>query len=766
MAGSAGEQFTREVCVDDRIQELTLDSDEDELGGALTDSSASEVEVDSKWISGRRQSAPQPFTNRLSHLNTEWADITEEFTNLAGQLSLGELVQMTNFRLFDAMTAVELMDPKMDANYQWFKPNRQPVCANMLIQSGKLRMAGHSIPELIGIFDEILCHITSWLNGNTLAQTVYTSFYLLYPTKVEDLHLRALSLCFSKMTQHIRRVIASSKVYAEDDQQTINFGFSHVCAGVTEQTVLAAVKESEDKLLHIVKQYTQTLHEENNQIKNDLEQTKALLNRIRFLRAFYHSLVLLDKRTLSDLEKADLKLSQSMSLLESILETQSIGKIYDAENPIDMGFYPCVNQHLLPPSPRHPDPVSRKVSIEYVQEVITNLRKVLSFAHKKSLREILVSVRSFTDNVDDCPSVLPRSYFVYLALNYKGKFFSHISLKPLIKEDLRLFTNPACLNPKTSVADNLQAREAADNFLIKAAPVILDWLNVYGYHRSTHRQRMTQTLEFFADLQIEADHMDKLLHNISGRTNPGSERPNVSGFGCWVLNFLVQVMMEYLQIGFELKLYSPFEHHYIFWYIEYLLGWRHTCLKSAKHFHSIEANLLNKGKTSKKGKAKAKAIRAPMKELEREENYVLVERLLCLGLVQELDGLRMANKLPYPMFEWFTPPRSYAKRFAVFSPVATPQLIPYHTYHKLCSESTAKMTSSMMYTASGKQFDNVKLTLESQGSVPGDVQQLLTVAKTNMVITKLAAQGHKKGSKLVPEFDFSTHRHFPIIRIR
>ena len=764
MAGSANEQFTREVCVDERIQELTLDSDEEELGGVLTDSSASEVEVDSKWISGRRQNVAQPFTNRLNHLNTEWMDITEEFTTSAGQLSLGELMQLTNFRLFDAMTAVELMDPKMDANYQWFKPNRQPVCVNALIQSGKLKMSGHSIPKLVGIFDEILCHITSWLNGNTLAQTVYTCFYLLEPTKVEDLHLRAFSLCFSKMTQHLRRVIASSKVYAEDDQQTINYGFSLVCAGVTEQAVLAALKESEDKLQHIVKQFTQIVHEEDSQNKEDLEHTKALLNRIKFLRSFYHSLVLLDKRTLSDLEKADLKLSQAMPLLQSVLETQSIGKEYDAENPIDMGFYPCVNQHLLPPSPRHPEPVSRKVSVEYIQEVITSLRRVLSFAHKKSLREILVSVRSFTNNVDECPSVLPRSYFVYLALNYKGKFFSHISLKPLIKEDLRLFTNPACLNPKTSVAGNSQASEAADSFLIKASPVILDWLNVYGYHRSTHRQRMTQTLEFFADLQIQADHMDKLLHNISEKTNPGSERPNVSAFGCWVLNYLVQVMMEYLQIGFELKLYSPFEHHYIFWYIEYLLGWRHTCLKSAKHFHSIEATLLNKGK--KKGKAKAKAMRAPIKELDREENYVLVERLLCLGLVQELDGLRMANKLPYPMFEWFTPPRSFAKRFSVFSPVATPQLIPYQTYHKLCSDSTAKMTSSLMFTAAGKQFDSVKATLDSQGNIASDAQQLLTVAKTNMVITKLSAQGHKKGSKLPPDFDFSAHKHFPIIRIK
>ena len=62
------------------------------------------------------------------------------------------------------------------------------------------------------------------------------------------------------MRQYIQRVIASSKVYAEDDQQTINYRFSHVCAGVTEQSVL------------IVKQFTQTVHEEN-QNNADLEST-------------------------------------------------------------------------------------------------------------------------------------------------------------------------------------------------------------------------------------------------------------------------------------------------------------------------------------------------------------------------------------------------------------------------------------------------------------------------------------------------------------
>ena len=66
MAGSANEQFTREVCVDERIQELTLDTDEEELGGILTDSSASQVEVNSKWISGPEgKTSPNPLPTVL-----------------------------------------------------------------------------------------------------------------------------------------------------------------------------------------------------------------------------------------------------------------------------------------------------------------------------------------------------------------------------------------------------------------------------------------------------------------------------------------------------------------------------------------------------------------------------------------------------------------------------------------------------------------------------------------------------------------------------
>jgi len=44
-----------------------------------------------------------------------WLDITDDFHSSAKQLALGELFHDSSFGLFEAMSAIEMMDPKMDA---------------------------------------------------------------------------------------------------------------------------------------------------------------------------------------------------------------------------------------------------------------------------------------------------------------------------------------------------------------------------------------------------------------------------------------------------------------------------------------------------------------------------------------------------------------------------------------------------------------------------------------------------------------------------
>lgn len=45
------------------------------------------------------------------------------------------------------------------------------------------------------------------------------------------------------------------------------------------------------------------------------------------------------------------------------------------------------------------------------------------------------------------------------------------------------------------------------------------------------------------------------------------------------------------------------------------------------------------------------------------------------------------------------------------------------------------------------------------------VNDLLKVAKTNFIVLKLLAGGHKKDSTVPPEFEFTYHKHLPVIKL-
>ena len=44
-----------------------------------------------------------------------WVDVTEDVAGVAASLDVDELLRAPTFSLYDSMSALELMDPKMDA---------------------------------------------------------------------------------------------------------------------------------------------------------------------------------------------------------------------------------------------------------------------------------------------------------------------------------------------------------------------------------------------------------------------------------------------------------------------------------------------------------------------------------------------------------------------------------------------------------------------------------------------------------------------------
>jgi len=69
-----------------------------------------------------------------------------------------------------------------------------------------------------------------------------------------------------------------------------------------------------------------------------------------------------------------------------------------------------------------------------------------------------------------------------------------------------------------------------------------------------------------------------------------------------------------------------------------------------------------------------------------------------------------------------------------------------------------------LYNGAAKCFQQTRVHLETIPSPSTEVQALIKVAKTNFVVMRVLIGGHKKDSNAPPEFDFSLHKLFPVIK--
>ena len=107
-----------------------------------------------------------------------WADVQQALQSAARELQTGELLHTENFSLFEAMSAIEIGDPKMDAG---LVTARAPT-ADELIEQG-VAPVELSESQLLAVMDQLFAVQASWHAGNSLAQTVFTCLYLMRPER-------------------------------------------------------------------------------------------------------------------------------------------------------------------------------------------------------------------------------------------------------------------------------------------------------------------------------------------------------------------------------------------------------------------------------------------------------------------------------------------------------------------------------------------------------------------------------------------------------
>lgn len=173
-----------------------------------------------------------------------------------------------------------------------------------------------------------------------------------------------------------------------------------------------------------------------------------------------------------------------------------------------------------------------------------------------------------------------------------------------------------------------------------------------------------------------------------------------------------------------------------------------------------------------------------MKPYSRECMFTQALQNICGGYYKALAGFLKAGRIPQPLAEFDLEQIRYEHRFAPFADLTTPPAIGYNDF---CAQKYALLASSKedLFALAARHFQQARAILEAIPNLDPEVCQscsfnkfrffkfllntlqmteVLKVVKINLIVTNLLANGHKKDSTLSPEFDFSSHRCFPIIK--
>ncbi|XP_041041665.1 N-alpha-acetyltransferase 35, NatC auxiliary subunit isoform X2 [Carcharodon carcharias] len=687
------------------------------------------------------------ISEKMEKSNANWVNITKEFKDCCKELKLGELLHDKLFGLFEAMSAIEMMDPKMDAGMIGNQVNRKVLNFEQAVKDGTISIKGLILPELIGIMDTCFCCLITWLEGHSLAQTVFTCLYVHNPDLIEDSAMKAFALGVLKICDIAREKVNKAAVFEEEDFQSMTYGFK-MANNVTDLRVTGMLKDVEDDLQRRVKSTRSRQGEERNpEVELEHQQCTAVFSRIKFTRLLLTALIAFTKKEMSAISEAQKLMTQAADLLPAIQNSihhgiQAQNDTTKGDHPIMMGFEPLVNQRLLPPTfPRYAKIIKREDMVNYFAKLMERIKMVCEVVNLTNLHNILATF--LVDN--------------------KKVFGTHL-MQDMIKDALRYFVSPPVLSSKCCLYNNHQAKDYIDSFVTHCVRPFCSLIQIHGHNRARQRDKLGHSLEEFATLQDEAEKVDAALHSMLLKQEP--QRQHLACLGTWILYHNLRIMIQYLLSGFELELYSMHEYYYVYWYLsEFLYAWLISTLSRADSSQMAEERIVEeqqKGRSSKKTKKKKK-VRPLSKEITLSQAY----HNMCAGMYKTMIAFDMDGKVRKPKFELDSEQVRYEHRFAPFNSVLTPPPVHYLQFKEMSdlNKYTPPPQSSDLYLAASKHFQQAKMILENIPNPDNEVNRILKVAKPNIVVMKLLAGGHKKESKVPPEFDFSVHKYFPVVKL-
>ncbi|KAI9025354.1 Mak10 subunit, NatC N-terminal acetyltransferase-domain-containing protein [Phycomyces nitens] len=690
----------------------------------------------------------------------EWKDITEFLNEATNDFKVGQLVHLPSFTLFDAMSAIEIMDPKMDTGMVLAESEKGVFDVSKRI----------SAPHLVWIMDRLLSYEMAWISGHSLSQTVFTCTYFHHITALaENYHppaannpaeviysaLRTYILATVKCCNYVWNEMAQGNVFEEEDFTTNLFGL-HLCEQFSDVRVLNDL----DTSVHLVGKLI-----ENKPKDIEMNDLKAILHRLEARKAFLVGLVYLSQPHCSHFSQARAELRNLLDILRSS-SPDSIRKTMRPDYVLEGAFDPNVNRKLVSQAPPRP------IILHSDEE---------SYDNFVALAERLESICS----VPEFPSTGSLiNYFAYFAAKPYPDALSRSTLNTSFYHDMRIFgTHPPSQLIQSAIEELVQppewwlassksagatfttekleqAHDMLNQALERATPSFIDLFKIQCQNRARQRRIQCKVVKEWDVLQETVAAVDEVFHEASGIDSIPYYMSS------WAFHIKLDMIENILGLGFELELYGVHEYIMVYWYMQYILDSRMFLADRIQSFVSSESSQANNSQHGT-GVQKSNWLYCLSMLFKAKKNLVI-------GVYRLLRCVVKTGQLELRPLGYDDEATRYQHRFKSFAGLASPPAPSYETYAN--DQSQNINTSEWLYSCLGelKEAKSIFDTLlnhsgpdtKTEMCEDGFKKELLAMMRT-CVANSVAAMRLLSADPTTTKVDieFKYHPWWPVIQL-
>ncbi|EPE03747.1 mak10 subunit [Ophiostoma piceae UAMH 11346] len=642
-----------------------------------------------------------PPQSRMVSEGVVMTDITARFKAAASTLQPGELVKDGYFTLFEAVGALEIMDPKMDSG----------CVAPEDAEEDDYQIERTLLPtEVIGIIDQLLCLEMAWHLGYPLSQTLLTCLYItgiLIPTPrcldeadylrshspadkrtIAHSVLRAYCIALISTCGSVNVNVRNEVYYEEEDLATNTYNLA-----LLEDT-------SKDEIRQVLQEARAALIDADQSWPNNV--VAALQSRLDFRETF-----------LTAMDVAELRVQPDSLRTPWTLMTAAIKKIRDSHGlgvAVPGAFNTKMQGKLASTMP--PRPIVQP-SLDEALEHWTRLSEDAAEAVAILKYEDPQSLLTFQAKKPQ-PLVYIRT-FVQGLIFFDNIMLGEHSIRQIMDDDLAIVVLPGSglLDPLNDEVEAVQDPRFAisrfmEEFRIRSFPSYLEIYRTMCQNRSRSRRMMCHLLREWETLQMDVEEIDTQVQtvvdelaangNASGALSSSSSGALALPLSSWAFLYKLRIMEWVVQLGFELEVYLPDELAGMYWYLSYLAKRRVQHAERIRTFTLRSLNELQQRNGGRDFTAHHEAaftksllyLRTTM--LDASVTWELADALSCLYASLHRVGLLKTPARPYSTDEL-----RYEVRMKPFAVVGLPELPTFATFKTEAEQGSNSVAAILQY---------------------------------------------------------------------